>query len=129
MKNKIFVILFPFAVMFVILCISQFFLRLRILFPFPCVLYSFTGYYCPGCGGTRALSALLKGHIIRSFIDNPVIILTAVYCILLYLQLFIRTFFNEKKIIPDSRLFNLILSGMLIIYYLIRNFIPALYPV
>ncbi|MBQ2106068.1 MAG: DUF2752 domain-containing protein, partial [Lachnospiraceae bacterium] len=27
----------------------------------PCVVQELTGLYCPGCGGTRALKALLKG--------------------------------------------------------------------
>lgn len=129
MKNKIYVILFPFVLFSLILCISRLFLQLRILFPFPCILYSFTGYYCLGCGGTRALSALLKGHFIRSFTDNPIIILTVIHCVMLYIQLFIKTFFTEKKIIPESRIYYLILSGILIIYYLVRNFIPVLYPV
>ena len=29
--------------------------------PDGCVLHNLTGYYCPGCGGTRAIYALLHG--------------------------------------------------------------------
>ncbi|MBS6954998.1 MAG: DUF2752 domain-containing protein [Enterocloster asparagiformis] len=28
-----------------------------------CYLYRLTGYYCPGCGGTRAIRALLHGNV------------------------------------------------------------------
>ena len=27
----------------------------------PCMIHTFTGYYCPGCGGTRAVHALFSG--------------------------------------------------------------------
>lgn len=37
----------------------------------PCVLHQLTGYYCPGCGGTRAVSALLHGHLLRAFVYHP----------------------------------------------------------
>lgn len=38
--------------------------------PDGCVLHNLTGYYCPGCGGTRAIHALLHGHIVRSFLPS-----------------------------------------------------------
>ena len=28
-----------------------------------CVIYRFTGFVCPGCGGTRALAELLEGFL------------------------------------------------------------------
>lgn len=37
----------------------------------PCTLYTWTGFYCPGCGGTRAVLALVKGDILQSFYWNP----------------------------------------------------------
>lgn len=39
----------------------------------PCILHTITGYYCPGCGGTRALIYFLQGCIIKSFIYHPVV--------------------------------------------------------
>jgi len=39
--------------------------------PAPCLLYSNTGFYCPGCGGTRATKYLLTGHIFKSIYYNP----------------------------------------------------------
>ena len=40
----------------------------------PCIFHIVTGYYCPGCGGTRAAAALLHGHIIQSFIYHPLVL-------------------------------------------------------
>ncbi len=39
----------------------------------PCVFYSLTGLYCPGCGGTRAVDALFHGHFLRSFLYHPLV--------------------------------------------------------
>lgn len=36
-----------------------------------CCFYRLTGYYCPGCGGTRAVIALLKGHPLQSLRCHP----------------------------------------------------------
>ena len=32
----------------------------------PCPIHQFTGLLCPGCGGTRALSALAHGHVLEA---------------------------------------------------------------
>lgn len=40
----------------------------------PCVFKQVTGYYCPGCGGTRAVKFFLTGHWIKSFIYHPLVI-------------------------------------------------------
>ena len=44
---------------------------------FPCLFHLATGYYCPGCGGTRAIASLLHGQLFRSFLYHPVILYTA----------------------------------------------------
>lgn len=49
-----------------------------IFFPFPCVLNAFFGIYCPGCGGTRAVEALLRGQILRALWYHPLVPYTAV---------------------------------------------------
>ena len=39
----------------------------------PCLLHTLTGYYCPGCGGTRAVHALLHLQLLRSFCYHPLV--------------------------------------------------------
>lgn len=46
--------------------------RLRI-----CPFFRATGYYCPGCCGTRAVLYLLEGQIVKSFIYHPLVIYIA----------------------------------------------------
>ena len=40
---------------------------------FPCIFNKITGYYCPGCGGTRAVKFFVTGHWVKSFICHPVV--------------------------------------------------------
>lgn len=37
----------------------------------PCIFQRLTGFYCPGCGGTRALLALFHGRLLRSLVYHP----------------------------------------------------------
>lgn len=49
-----------------------------VLAEFSLPFHKWTGYYCPGCGGTRAVKALLRGHIGQSFLYHPVVLYGAV---------------------------------------------------
>lgn len=44
----------------------------------PCLLHALSGYYCPGCGGTRAVKFLLRGEIVKSFCYHPIVLYTVV---------------------------------------------------
>ena len=39
----------------------------------PCLFHRLTGWYCPGCGMTRALHALLHGHLGVALRDNALV--------------------------------------------------------
>lgn len=43
----------------------------------PCLFLTLTGFYCPGCGGTRAVAALAQGKPVTSLIYHPFVIYTA----------------------------------------------------
>lgn len=49
------------------------------IFP-PCMFHALTGFSCPGCGSTRAVSALLRGDLLTSLKLQPAIF----YCSLVY---------------------------------------------
>lgn len=38
-----------------------------------CTFYTTTGFYCPGCGGTRAVLTLFRGDILKSLFYHPVV--------------------------------------------------------
>lgn len=39
-----------------------------------CLLYQATGYYCAGCGATRAVHALLHGRVLEALHDNLLLV-------------------------------------------------------
>jgi len=41
----------------------------------PCPFHALTGLYCPGCGSTRTLHALLHGDIGQAMAMNPLLVL------------------------------------------------------
>lgn len=56
-----------------------YFFLIRDLLPyFPCPFSTFLGIYCPGCGGTRAVKALLQGRPLLSLWYHPLVPYTAV---------------------------------------------------
>jgi hypothetical protein len=47
----------------------------------PCPTYKFIGLQCPGCGLTRAGSALLHGHLVEALRFNPLAIWVGSYVV------------------------------------------------
>ena len=45
----------------------------KILPPIPCFFTTVLGIYCPGCGGTRALIAMLHGHFLKALWYHPLV--------------------------------------------------------
>lgn len=128
MNRKITALLIPPAALAVCYCISRLFVNFIFGIHYMCPIKLFTGFLCPGCGATRALSALLRLDVITSLRDNPIIILMCIFLVMLYLQFLTGTLGSPKKIIPDSKVFCFVLSGIIICYYIARNFITVLQP-
>ena len=53
------------------------FINAKYGFGIPCPIKAVTGFYCPGCGITRCIFALLSGDIKRAFRYNQL-----VFCLL-----------------------------------------------
>ena len=68
----------------------------------PCMFYTATGYYCPGCGGTRAFLYMLSGELWKSFIYHPLVLYSmsiyAVFMISHTIEKCEMIYYRRKKI-------------------------------
>ena len=114
------------------LCPAAFFLRRRIealahweYFP-TCIFYRVTGYLCPACGNTRAVLALLHGHVLRSIGYNPMIVTLCAALLCLYGELICFALGKPRHILPRSNLLLFLTIGLVLEYDILRNLIPAI---
>lgn len=129
MKKKITVLLIPPAVLIAALVVSKIFIVFMNITHYICPIYLFTGFLCPGCGGTRSLKYLLKFDFWSSLRCNPSVIIIIISAVVYYVQILINTFGYKKKIIPGNKIFYILITGIIMSFYIIRNFIPVLQPV
>ena len=85
----------------------------------PCLILTFTGLYCPGCGSLRALHQLLNGNVLAAFWLNPIMVISIPLVIsALFLQI------HPSKFL-DNRLYRNITIGfcfaIVIPYWILRN--------
>jgi hypothetical protein len=92
------------------------------LFP-KCIFLKFTGFYCPGCGATRATYYLLHGNILKAFSYNQLYVLFLPFMVYLYiLNLGIKI--NGKDLIKVPRfnsIFYIFIGSIIIVFCILRN--------
>lgn len=99
----------------------------QLYFP-PCVFYTVTHFYCPGCGNTRTVLALLHGHPLQALHNNAAFCYLLVVLLLLYLQKVLRCFGKPVQLLPKGNWFPIVSVCICMAYCLIRNFIPWMQP-
>jgi hypothetical protein len=89
-----------------------------------CIFHRLTGLYCAGCGGTRAMAALLQGDVLLALRDNALIILLLPAAFYFYLRGFLITFFGKTRLPAPKNtapwLWALLASTA--VFMIIRNF-------
>lgn len=81
----------------------------------PCVFHEVTGFFCPGCGITRAVLALLELDFIQAFTYNP----------LVFILIPSYTIYLITKKMKVERVSNSIMITMLVLtvaFGVLRNF-------
>lgn len=124
---RILTVIIPLSAIFLFL-IRDYLISMTSYFP-PCLFYSIYHLYCPSCGNTRSVIALLHGDILSSLRYSIVILLCVVLSILGYIELASYSFGKHIRVLPRKLGFYLGLIAALILYWIIRNFIPYLTPV
>ena len=89
----------------------------------PCTLHFFTGYYCPGCGASRALRALLHLDFYQALRYNALFTVCAPF-VGIYTAVFVCRYIRFGKI-PVKRKLPLwplwVLCAVAIVYGILRN--------
>lgn len=98
---------------------------------FPCIVHKWTGYYCMGCGGTRACVALLRGQIVKSFLYHPVVPYAA--AVYLWFMVSHTIEYLSKGRIPigmrytDKYLY--VALGIILVQWIIKNVLKAVWGI
>ncbi len=86
--------------------------------------------YCPGCGGSRSLSALLRLDIIRSFILFPALPITVIILSFLYIRVFISIIKNDESALLGFKINSLIIIPIVIIFFFfLRNILLIFFKI
>ena len=94
----------------------------------PCPIRLFTGFYCPGCGGTRCAEALVHFDIPLALRQNALAVAAGVVVMLFWAESVFRLAGKKIKLVPASKWFYAVFAGTALVYIIARNLIPAIAP-
>ena len=81
-----------------------------------CLFHQMTGMHCPGCGGTRAVHALLHGHPLKALRCNAILLPGAVCAVLIW----------KYPNLQYNKPFAFTIAAVFFLFFILRN-IPC-YP-
>ncbi len=91
---------------------------------FPCLFYHLTGFYCPGCGMTRAVFALMHFQLEEAFHNNALIYLL-LPLFLFYGLRFISHYIKSGKLLSIQDVYSqntlFLILGIVVLFGLLRN--------
>lgn len=89
-----------------------------------CLFYDLYNLYCPACGITRSIGALLEGDFLLSLRYHIAPILLLAFGILAYIELFCFFLGNKIRLIPRKAKFYQGLMTFFLLYLILRNIFP-----
>lgn len=91
----------------------------------PCFINKTTGLFCPGCGITRMLFALLRLEIKEAFFYNPLIFIMLPFIIIYYIYfLYLYVIDNTDKFYRLFPWYSWVIVGILVISFTIARNLP-----
>lgn len=94
----------------------------------PCDSYSHFGIYCPGCGLTRFILAIMAGDLWLALRCNAVIFCLFAALVGIYTEFVLLSFGKDVHLLPRKPLFYIIFALAAAAYLVLRNFVPVLEP-
>ena len=86
-----------------------------------CFLHDYCKLYCPLCGGTRTVEALLHWQWREALRCNALVVLSLPILAAVYLSMWIRLFRGEGCLLRVSRWFWIAAISALVVFGLLRN--------
>lgn len=93
-----------------------------------CVIYQRYGVLCPGCGNTRFVLHSSHGHFLKALRDNITIPAGAGLFLYYYIKWALGFFGIKTRDIIKREVVCLAVFALLIVYYILRNYLPILAP-
>lgn len=93
-----------------------------------CIFYEASGFYCPGCGGLRAVHDLTNGDLVGALHMNPVVVLGVLPALTFALAWWIAAVASDK--VPRPRIptwLAITIPAFLGVFWVVRN-LPGLAP-
>ncbi len=117
----------PFLLVFVLYFAACFIID-RVTLP-ECFTYRFLGVYCPSCGITRSIIALVNGDIILSLRQNIMTVMIIAASALYYIEFALRAIGKNIRfpLIHNIRTLYVLMIFMAV-YTVARNIFPVLAP-
>lgn len=133
MKNlkiyqKVILIILPLLLPVAVYFIASFFADSTKYLP-PCFSYTFLKIYCTGCGATRSVLALLNGDVLLSLRQNPLVVVSILLYVWLYIELLFRVFSKKPPFTILKEKYLWWFLAIMIIWTILRNIFPILAPI
>ncbi len=93
----------------------------------PCTFYLMTGFYCPGCGMTRATHSMLNLDFVKAFRFNALLVVSIP--VLIYLYVWWVTWAYSGKELPKINIpkkVTIFLIALAVVFVVGRNFPGAI---
>lgn len=126
--HKVLVFVIPIASLAVLGLIAALILKNFTLWE--CPIHRLLHIWCPSCGATRALTALMHGDILLALRQNAVVIAAIIVLLALYIELVLRVFGKNVRFpLIHNPKFYIIMLALWLAYAVTRNFIPEIAPI
>lgn len=86
-----------------------------------CLLHDHLFLYCPLCGGTRAVEALLHGRLVEAFSQNAYVVLLILVALILDAVALVRLAKGKETVLRLPGYFWILLAVIFVAWWILRN--------